>query len=194
MPTDADRAHRHWLRGHIDRAAAQFGVAVVGQPVYGWHNRTIGAPVTAHGAARWLRVVSEHRQWAAGDFWTGNLDANAITGVHRPRVLDHRDWIDADQVLRAELMTLAPGQPIAPGAILRMPIDLDDIWWMTLRTTLGALATQPTRRVCLDPQTVSRRTLAYFGVRTDPAAVPWTTAHGDLHWGNLTEPDCWLLD
>ncbi|MBI1759318.1 MAG: hypothetical protein HYR62_08855 [Actinobacteria bacterium] len=94
MPTGADEAHRDWLRGHLDHAAAWLGVNMAAEPVYGWHDRTIGTAVTTADTTRWLRVVSEHRQWAHGD----------------------------------------------------------------------------------------------------PHTLTWSTAHGDLHWGNLTHPDCWLLD
>nr|CEL13388.1 hypothetical protein [Kibdelosporangium sp. MJ126-NF4] len=43
---------------------------------------------------RWMRVVIEQHAWANGEFWTGNIDANALTGVAKPRVLGHWDWID----------------------------------------------------------------------------------------------------
>lgn len=39
-----------------------------------------------------------------------------------------------------------------------------------------------------------RRLLATFGVQIDPAQLEWTTAHGDVHWANVTAPRCWLLD
>jgi hypothetical protein len=33
--TDPDAAHRTWLRRNLDRAAANLGVAVTAEPVYG---------------------------------------------------------------------------------------------------------------------------------------------------------------
>jgi hypothetical protein len=35
---------------------------------------------------------------------------------------------------------------------------------------------------------------AFLGVDLDIASVPWTTAHCDLHWGNLTAPTLTILD
>jgi hypothetical protein len=35
---------------------------------------------------------------------------------------------------------------------------------------------------------------ALLGVDLDIASVPWTTAHCDLHWGNLTAPTLTILD
>jgi thiamine kinase-like enzyme len=35
---------------------------------------------------------------------------------------------------------------------------------------------------------------AFFGVDIDVAAVSWTAAHCDLHWGNLTAPQLTILD
>lgn len=91
-------------------------------------------------------------------------------------------------------MTLAPGPAVAADMVLRNPVDLDDAWWAKLRTSLDALADHPTDRVCLDTTLLQRRLLAAFGVTIDPGALSWSTAHGDLHWANLTTPGCWLLD
>ncbi|HEU0086296.1 MAG TPA: hypothetical protein VFQ77_01360 [Pseudonocardiaceae bacterium] len=66
--------------------------------------------------------------------------------------------------------------------------------WSELHGSLDALATHSTDRVCLDEQLVSRRLLAAFGVEVNPGSLTWSTAHGDLHWANLTAPRCWLLD
>jgi hypothetical protein len=48
-------------------------------------------------------------------------------------------------------------------------------------------------RVCLDAATLVERVGA-FGVTVNLPSLAWTTAYGDLHWGNLTTPQCWLLD
>jgi hypothetical protein len=177
-----------WLR----QGAGMVGVTVAGTPVFGWHERTIGCRVsTAHGP-RWLRVVSEMAQWI-GEFWTGNQDANTLTGVLRPRVLEVAEWSEGDVRCRAELMTLVPGHHVSATMTLDRPGPADQQWWATLRRSLDAVAASHTRRVCLDPATLAERVGA-FGVTVDLPSLAWTTAHGDLHWGNLTTPDCWLLD
>jgi hypothetical protein len=84
-PNNAGR--RAWLNAQLERAAAGLGVTTTKAPVFGWHDRTIGAPVSTADGERWLRVVAEMSRWAGGAFWTGNLDARdqrhpAVTATH----------------------------------------------------------------------------------------------------------------
>jgi hypothetical protein len=74
--------------------------------------------------------------WAGGAFWTGNLDAHAISDVPKPRLLIELDWSDGDCQLRAELMTLAPSPVIANDMVLRLAPS----WWADLRRAVDALA------------------------------------------------------
>jgi hypothetical protein len=194
MPADQTQepAHREQMLDHLRLAAQMAGVSLDGTPVFGWHERTIGCQVATEYGPRWLRVVQEMAQWI-GEFWTGNQDANTLVGVLRPRVLHVVEWSEGDSRCRAEVMTLAPGWPVSPSMTLDGPPLVDESWWVTLRGSLDALAASPTRRVCVDAATLVER-VGTFGVTVDLPSLAWTTAHGDLHWGNLTTPGCWLLD
>jgi hypothetical protein len=194
MPADQsdDLAHRERMAARLRHAAHLCGVTLHGTPVFGWHERTIGCQVTTEHGPRWLRVVSEMAHWI-GEFWTGNQDANALTGVLRPQVLHVEEWAEGGDRCRAEVMTLAHGRPVSPTMALDRAAPVDEAWWHTLRRSLDAVAASHTSRVCLDAATLVERVGA-FGVTVDLASLAWTTAHGDLHWGNLTTPDCWLLD
>jgi hypothetical protein len=195
MASNADQAHRDWLRAHLARAAKEFGVYLVGEETFSWHDRTLGARVTTGaGESSWLRVVSEHPHWAGGEFWNGNRDANAIEGVAKPCVLAWQDCADAGRELRAELMTYVPGKAISDEMVLRRPVELDRQWWDSLRSSLDTLADHPTQRVCLSGHHLRLRTLAFFGVEVNTDALERTTAHGDLHWANLTAPRFAVLD
>jgi hypothetical protein len=77
---------------------------------------------------------------------------------------------------------------------LRDRISLDNSRWTTLRVSLDTLAAHPTDRVCLDADLLRLHILAAFGITVDPNTLTWTTAHGDLHWANLTNSGCWILD
>jgi hypothetical protein len=46
----------------------------------------------------------------------------------------------------------------------------------------------------MDADHVNDGIRAYFGLEVDVALAPWTTAHCDLHWGNLTAPHLVILD
>lgn len=192
----ADQRHRDEMRAALRTAADAHSVEITGEPVFGWQDRTIGVSVAAGRAARWLRVVREHPAWAHGSVWTGNVDAAAITGVMKPRVLAHVE-LDADDALaryRAELMTTAPGAACSPTPELRHPVGQPGPWLPQLRASLDALAATPTARVCVSQADVTRRLAIFWGDRIDATVTTWTTAHGDLHWANLMTPEPYILD
>lgn len=191
----ADVAHRTWLGEQFRAAAAVVDATIDDELVYGWRDRSAGARVATTAGPRWLRLVVEQHSWAGGAFWTGNADANVITGAARPRVLRHWDWTAGDWAVRAELMTLLPGNRCSPTPELRRPLTLGPAWWARLWSSLAAVAATPTSRVALGQDDLSRRLEMFFGDRAgDPTVTTWTAAHGDLHWANLLAPDCALVD
>lgn len=194
MTTALPNERRAWLGVQLRHAAVALGVTTTAEPVFSWHDRTIGAQVRAADGERWLRVVAEMSHWAGGAFWTGNADAGVISDVPKPRLLTALDWSEGDCQLRAELMTLAPSPIIAHDMVLRTAPDLPPRWWVELRRAVDTLAAQHTERVCVVGSRLRLRLLAAFGVDIAPAQVQWTCAHGDLHWANLTAPRLCLLD
>ncbi|MCO6007154.1 aminoglycoside phosphotransferase [Actinoallomurus purpureus] len=192
----ADENHRAWMRDALDHAARLFGLELIGAPVFGWRDRSISAAVVplAGGVRRWLRVVAEHLSWTGDDWWTGNRDAAAITGIAKPRVIDAREWADDGQALRAEVMTYIAGRPCSPTPELHHGIDLPPSWWHALRDGLDHLADVPTNRRAIDQDRVSTRLRIFFGDQIDTRIDRWTTAHADLHWANLTAPELAVLD
>jgi hypothetical protein len=197
----ADAEHRVWLRQLLDRAAAQGNVTVDGQPVFGWRDRSIGVKVRTNGDAGggsvWLRVVAEREEWAGGLFWTGNVEANVISGVGKPVVLGHEDWSLGAVRARVEWMSLAPGAPCSPTPELASPVALPDAWWVGLRASLRALAATGTSRVAVAGDEVTRRLAVFFGDRVQIGRVgqiAYGAAHADLHWANLMQPECVLVD
>jgi hypothetical protein len=155
---------------------------------------SLGARVRAGSAEYWLRVVAEQEQWADGDFWTGNTDANTIGCVPKPRVLRAWEWAEGSVRMRAELMTLAEGLQCSSTPELRIPVELPGTWWRTLRQSLWTLAVVPTSRTYLTGNEVERRLRVFFGDRADPTVSKWATAHTDLHWANLIAPDLVVMD
>jgi hypothetical protein len=197
MPPDeqtvADALFCEWMRGNLGHAATHFGLTLTGEPVFGWRLRTIGS--RAHGAdkPRWLRVVSEFPEWANGDTWTGNTDANTLTGIPKPRVLGVVEWNEQNwRRQRAEVMALLPGRAISPTNQLHAAVDLPEDWWAELRRSIDVLRGTPTDRMYTSQARVSERAVATFG--EDLPIQQWETVHGDLHWENLLAPRFGLLD
>lgn len=188
---EADRRFRVWMRQNLGHAADHFGLRVTGEPVFGWRDRSIGAPTAGSHGCRWLRVVSEQTAWASGHGWTGNADANAVTGLAKPRVLAVHEWAEGEwRRQRAEVMTLLPGTPCSATDTARSDLgeDLSDGWWTELRSALDRLATTTTERVGTDQEKVDRRVHAAFGAAVDVRIQRWETVHGDLHWSNVLRP------
>lgn len=178
---------------NLDHAADHFGLTVGAEPMFGWLDRSISAPVSRDDDQYWLRVVSEDRKWIGGDFWTGNLDANVFTDIAKPRVLEVFEWEEWRQQ-RAELMTRLPGRPCSPTDALRVVVDLPAQWWAELRRSITVIAAKPTKRVNTPQEKVTDRIQERFGDAVDPTVTRWETVHGDLHWANLVGPQFGLLD
>lgn len=191
--SEADARFRQWMRDNLDRAAGHFGMVVTGEPLLGWLDRSISAPVRGGGVDYWLRVVSEDKQWIGEDFWTGNLDANVFLDLAKPRVLSVFEWEEWRQQ-RAEVMTRMPGRPCSPTDALRTDVDLSDEWWTELRRTTDTVAATPTERVNSSQDKVTERLAQRFGDAVVPTVPEWETVHGDVHWANLLRPRFGLLD
>ncbi|MGH3717656.1 MAG: phosphotransferase [Pseudonocardiaceae bacterium] len=193
--TDADAMFRNWMRLNLARAAEKFGLSVTGVPIFGWRLRSIGAVTHDPNGFSWLRVVSEQPQWATGEFWTGNQDANTLTGLPKPVVLASTEWDEAGwRSQRAEVMTLLPGEPCSPTDVVRTAIELPDSWYRELRRSLHRLASVPTTRITVTQTRVNGLVRAAFGQHRNLPINRWETVHGDLHWGNLLQPRLGILD
>lgn len=189
---------REEMDGTLRAAAAKFGLTITSHLVYGWRYRSAGAvAVTGDGTRRWLRVGTE-RERDLGPFWTGTLDASAITGVAKPEVLVTEEWAlpHAARRMRADITTWMPGTPCSPTEVLRTPLDLPDQWWTSLAGTLAAIRATPTSRYD-DGRPREGRVRAVFGDQAANAVRAVTdraTQHGDLHWANLMHGPFALLD
>lgn len=195
---EQDSGQRRFLRRVLADAAAHFGVRVAAGEVFSWRDRTLGCRVLedADGGhvARWLRVTFEHFDWAYGKFWTGNVDANTLTDIPKPRVLRWYEWDEETGRNRAELMTYVGEVACSPTAEARtFPDTLTPSWWASLCTSLDRVAQHRTDRIVRSSEEVERTLRTFFGDWA-PAPTRWTTCHGDLHWANLTTATPVLLD
>lgn len=183
-----------WMSELVDAAARTLRVTACGPSRSGLDGRSLGCPVTTATGRHWLRVVTDRPPWTYSPAWTGNSEASVIRGVTKPIVTEHTQWDQDGRRVRAELMTLAPGDVMTDEMVLRRPVDLDRRWWADLHQSLDALAAHTTERTCLDDRLLRHRLSETFGLDLDLGFLQWSTAHGDLHWANLTAPECWLLD
>jgi hypothetical protein len=195
---------RSWLRGQLDVAAEKLNVEPTGEVVNTYDVRSAGTRAWNGETEVWLRVVFENPMYQPACRWEGNVEANAIHGLPKPTVLRWEDWKNTEPLwhgcrVRGEVSTLASGTTISPDAPLRHDPRLPDSWWAVLRTALHVLAAHPVPDD--DPvDTIGftiRGAKKHFDVEFDEYSfkdVVWSTAHADLHWGNLTGPELCILD
>jgi hypothetical protein len=209
MDDEIERAveqRRRWLDTQLAISAAEFDLTVTGAVVNTFDLRSAGAAaIDASGTAVWLRVVVEDPSYQPACRWDGNVEANAIHHVPKPAVVRWADRaVEAEHLpghrLRTEIMDLVPAAAISEDALLREDPQLPDQWWTDLDRALHALADHPA------PPVDEIDTLGYlargvkglFDVELDvhhlESTIEWTTAHADLHWGNITGPQLYLLD
>src|SRR5262249_49853204 len=95
---------------------------------------------------------------------------------------------------RAELYDRVPYHPIAPCPSLEAMPELPSSWWTALRAALDDIATVPTRRVTIEQAFLDRIMPRFLNDSIDTTTPSWSTAHGDLHWANLSGPTLHIFD
>jgi hypothetical protein len=197
---------RLWLHGHLVRAAEQFGLELLGDEVSTYDMRSVGSQAHDEHDVVWLRVVLDDPDYQPACRWEGNVEAAAIHGVPKPQILAWADWNDDGPYrgggvrLRGEVMTFVTATAVAANGILTDDPELPESWWRDLGNALAALAAYPVPAE--DPVGIVDYTINsthyHFDVKLDAEKVAggleWTTAHGDLHWGNITRPELVILD
>jgi hypothetical protein len=169
----------------LDRAVEHFGLARDGEPRRGWHDRSVSLPVRRNETPLWLRVVVARPELARGSWWTGNVDAELIEGIAKPRVIAVHEEAGEGRVVRAELHTRLAGRACAEQAALREDPGLSEQWWDALADGLNALGSIVTDRATTTAQSLRHRIRVFRGPDVTGVARTWRTAHGDLHWANV---------
>lgn len=191
-------AQRLYLRRILSEGSSRLGVILADEAadsaVFGWRDRTIGAPVLRGGEKMWLRATGEHKDWTATEEWRGNQDAAHLTGIPKPILLNRAEWEEESVVNCAELMTFVPDPVCSPTPELHEPFSAPDAWWQQLRQALEMLASERTDRGTEDSRRYETDMRVFFGSRADRLKPGWSTELLDLHWSHLTTPRLWLLD
>lgn len=182
------------MERHLQWAADQFNVHPVGDVVHTSRYHSVGRRVRAGKEDAWLRVVHEDPEWGIGDYLEATVRANDIQKVPKPYITRWKEWTDNGRRLRGELSNFVTDSTLSTDMTLTTEPELSDRWLTQLPAALNAIATHPIPNQGLDPDDVNHGLLAFFGVTVDFSAIPWTTAHSDLHWANITAPEFFILD
>lgn len=160
--------------------------------------RTLSGPVKVPtGGEAWLRVMSSPRP--EGKIWEGATLAEEVFSddVPRPRLLADYTWSADGVYFRAHLWERVRGRMLSDSPALTSPPDVSDDWWRSLRTAADAVgrAPLPPGREVMTQAFINR--IPGFLPELEGAALTvgeWRTAHGDLHWANLTRDPLQVLD
>ncbi|WP_328995782.1 phosphotransferase [Kribbella sp. NBC_01245] len=133
-------------------------------------------------------------EWGDGDYLDRNVAANEIHGVPKPTVKRWSEWKDNGRRIRGEVSTFVADAAISSGMTPTAEPPLSEQWLNDLDQALQALSTHPVPDGGMDAGYVNDGITAFFGIDVNVASVPWTAAHCDLHWGNLTAPRLFILD
>ncbi|SDT81518.1 hypothetical protein SAMN05216371_6683 [Streptomyces sp. TLI_053] len=182
---------------HAAAAASLAAKPIGSSEAWGWRGRTLSCPVATASGESWLRLVSAPADKAGGKLWEGPQEAERLMPpeVPRPHLRERRAWTEDGHGYLAELydkVTVSTVMTHEP--ILREAPDLDDAWWGALSTALETIAAVPSDRVAVRQEYLDRAMPLYLGIPIDTTVPAWTTAHGDLHWANLTSPSLTVLD
>ena len=165
---------------------------------WGWNGRTLSRSVasTAYGPC-WLRLASAPTGKAGGKLWDGPQDAEALIprSVPRPRLHQRHLWTEDVHSYLAELYEVVTVPTVTTDSpVLQAAPPLDVPWWAALARSLRTIAAVPTGRVAVRQEYLHRAMPEHLGPSVDSTVREWSTAHGDLHWANLTGPELHILD
>jgi len=147
-------------------------------------------------AGTWVRVQWRRPSKIYGPAWAGAECASMVRGVAKPDWFQTASWRDDTRgvVWRVDEMELVSSAVINSTGVIGIEPELPESWWVSLKTSLAALAEHQTDRVGMRQEHLSLRINQVFPGEVDTTIEEWVTAQADLHWGNLTAPDCYLLD
>jgi hypothetical protein len=113
--TDNDQKRRDWMEGHLDWAAQELRVELVGTPLHTSRFHSVGCRVLDAGEDARLRVVYDDPEWGDGDYLGRDVAANEIRGVPKPSVKRWSEWEDNGRRMRGEVSTFVADAAISTG-------------------------------------------------------------------------------
>lgn len=197
-PPPDDPAATARMRAAHATARARMNVASHDdREAWGWHGRTLSQSVITSTGPGWLRLAAAPDGHVSPVFWNGTVETERSmpAAVPRPRLRGWHDWHDHPWQYRAELYDHALAKPVSASPALTSQPPLSARWWSAVRTALHDISAVPTTRRTITREYLQHAMPRFLGTPIDPdPPVPWTTAHGDFHFANITAPALQIFD
>jgi hypothetical protein len=179
----------------IADASRRLAVTVVGGRADGFRGKSAGAIVAGPDGARYWLKVSGLVGRARDVFRDSEIESEGLPSLPRPRIVAAIEWNDRNVFWRAVLMTLAPSPAVSllPWCPVST-VQVSDAWLIDLRSTLATLRGAAIRQPSFSADEIRHMIIAHIGPGAPVESDDWYVGHGDLHWANLTAPQCMLLD
>jgi hypothetical protein len=194
LPAGPPSISQQQLEAAFSKACTQLNAVPLGVRRRGYRGKSVGSRVRLQDASEsWLKVSGAQFAWQE---WPrhGELSAPSIEGVSRPSITAKIEWRDEDVSWQALQFTIAPSPTISETPWLPPTVQIEESWLAEIKRTVDRLAALPVSRWNLHPGRVAKVIAERYGRRAPHVVDEWRTAHGDLHWANLTAPDLVLLD
>ena len=166
-----------------------------GQTAYGWNQKSAGCEVeNVLGEIFWFKVQFRNQKDGLDKLWFGEIEASNFQHIQKPKILSTVQWETGTLICRGDLYNFIPFKVCSQTPHLKEKIVLNDDWLNSLSNSLHNLNSVQTDRISVRQDLINRRIKERFGDYIDTTITNWVTIHGDLHWANVTEKECWIFD
>ncbi len=179
----------------LNNSIDELGFKSEGEIKYGWNKKTAGIKIRdTRDQLFWFRVQYRSKEQQLDKLWFGELDSADFNDIKKPRLIGYNEWETNSLLYRADILEYISCEICSPSPDLRITLPLSEKWFEDLVHSLENLKVKRTARVNVRQELIDRRIRERFGKNIDTRITNWITIHGDLHWANLTQPNCWILD
>ena len=161
---------------------------------YGWNEKSAGVGVIIGNTRYWFRTQFRDASENPSRLWLGEQNAQEIAGVKKPQLLKSIEDRSGNIIYRTDVLSYVRFKVCSDTQELNNDFLPSRSWLAQLDESLRALSRIKTDRVSFRQDLVTRRVAERFGNNFDPRIENWQVVHGDVHFANLTEPECYLLD
>lgn len=165
-----------------------------GEVKYGWNKKSAGVKAIDNSNIYWLRVQYRKKEYKLDKLWYGEIDSANFSQIKKPILINYLEWHTDTLTCRLDILEYIPFAVCSSTPHLQNDIQLSATWLKDLKSSLENLQEIQTERIAVRQDLISRRIQERFGDRFSPSISEWVTIHGDIHWANLTKPECWILD